>query len=403
MRTIFTASQDDARKPEFANETIEKRRGIAPRPEQTRNQLQFLDIQLEQVAIAERPEHDLPVEERFPQIEIGHSQGAGCAGRRDRGTDGGSRDRVTLRQGSVNHHGRRNCHRGSLRCFFDEIPRRGGSYVIDRTAGARANVDHARRTCCVPLHLTGVDASFRELAAQIVPAGIATDARKKRDRNGARIGQMKSNIGRRTSRAFTRRKQVDQTLTDAKDKIPGSLQREQLYGLTGVGRGVIVGLGVGVGRGVIVGLGTGVGRGVIVGLGTGVGRGVIVGLGTGVGRGVIVGLGAAAGAMMGSGPGSTKEVVAVVGAGAIEGMAPIGERGRLAMRVVEAWLISVIWVPPVELEMVVAPLLTAPSSTTINPSPSVKGSPSVVVTIPEPATEATVTLPPGSVAEDALT
>jgi hypothetical protein len=73
------------------------------------------------------------------------------------------------------------------------------------------------------------------------------------------------------------------------------------------------------------------------------------------------------------------------------------------MRVVEAWLISVIWVPPVELEMVVAPLLTAPSSTTINPSPSVKGSPSVVVTIPEPATEATVTLPPGSVAEVAFT
>ena len=210
---------------------------------------------------------------------------------------------------------------------------------------------------------------------------------------------MKGNIGRRTSCAFTRRKEVDQTLTEAKDKFPGSPQGEQLYGLTGVGRGVIVGLGVG--RGVIVGLG--VGRGVIVGLG--VGRGVIVGLG--VGRGVIVGLGAgagaAAGATMGSGPGPTKEVVAVVGAGAIEGMAPIGERGRLAMRVVEAWLISVIWVPPVELEMVVAPLLAAPSSTTINPSPSVNGSPSVVVTIPEPATEATVTLPPGSVAEVALT
>ena len=138
-------------------------------------------------------------------------------------------------------------------------------------------------------------------------------------------------------------------------------------------------------------------------VGLGVGRGVIVGLG--VGRGVIVGLGAgaAAGATMGSGPGPTKDVVAVVGAGAIEGMAPTGERGRLAMRVVEAWLISVIWVPPVELEMVVAPLLTAPSSTTINPSPSVNGSPSVVVTIPEPATEATVTLPPGSVAEVALT
>ncbi len=395
--------------PEFANKTIEKHTGLAPRPEQARNQLQFLDIQLEQVAIAERPEHDLLVEERFPQIEIGHSQGAGCAGRRDRGTDGGSRDRVTLRQGSVNHHGRRNCHPGSRRCFFDEIPRRGGSYVIDRTAGARANVDHARRTCCVPLHLTGVDASFRELAAQTVPAGIATNARKERDRNGARIGQMKSNIGRRTSRRFTRRKEVDQTLTEAKDKFPGSPQGEQLYGLTGVGRGVIVGLGVGrgvivglgVGRGVIVGLG--VGRGVIVGLG--VGRGVIVGLG--VGRGVIIGLGAgagaAAGATMGSGPGPTKEVVAVVGAGAIEGMAPTGERGRLAMRVVEAWLISVIWVPPVELEMVVAPLLAAPSSTTINPSPSVNGSPSVVVTIPEPATEATVTLPPGSVAEVALT
>jgi hypothetical protein len=247
------------------------------------------------------------------------------------------------------------------------------------------------------LHLTGVDASFRELAAQIVTAGIATDARKKRDRNGARIGQMKGNIGRRTSCAFTRWKEVDQTLTDAKDKLPGSPQGKQLYGLTGVGRGVIVGLGVG--RGVIVGLG--VGRGVIVGLG--VGRGVIVGLG--VGRGVIIGLGAgaAAGATMGSGPGPTKEVVAVVGAGAIEGMAPIGERGRLAMRVVEAWLISVIWVPPVELEMVVAPVSAAPSSTTINPSPSVNGSPSVVVTIPEPATEATVTLPPGSVAEVALT
>ena len=140
-------------------------------------------------------------------------------------------------------------------------------------------------------------------------------------------------------------------------------------------------------------VGLGVGRGVIVGLG--VGRGVIIGLGAGAG--------AAAGATMGSGPGPTKEVVAVVGAGAIEGMAPTGERGRLAMRVVEAWPISVIWVPPVELEMVVAPLLAAPSSTTINPSPSVNGSPSVVVTIPEPATEATVTLPPGSVAEVALT
>ena len=373
--------------PEFANKTIEKRCGLAPRSEQARNQLQFLDIQLEQVAIAERPEHDLPVEERFPQIEIGHSQGAGCAGRRDRGTDGGSRDRVTLRQGSVNHHGRRNCHPGSLRCFFDEIPRRGGGYVIDRTAGAREHVDHARRTCCVPLHLTGVDASFRELAAQIAPLGIATNARKERDRDGARIGQMKSNIGRRTTRAFTRRKQVDQALTDAKDEFAGSPQGQQLYGLTGVGRGVAVG----VGRGVAVGLG--VGRGVAVGLG--VGRGVAVG--TGVGRGVVTG------ATMGSGPGPTKEVVAVVGAGAIEGMAPTGERGRLAMRVVEAWLISVIWVPPVELEMVVAPLLAAPSSTTINPSPSVNGSPSVVVTIPEPATEATVTLPPGSVAEVALT
>jgi hypothetical protein len=90
-------------------------------------------------------------------------------------------------------------------------------------------------------------------------------------------------------------------------------------------------------------------------------------------------------------------------AGATAVVAPIGERGRLSMRVMEAWLISVIWVPPVELEMVAAPLLTAPSSTTINPSPSVTGSPSVVVTIPEPVTEATVTLPSGSVAEDALT
>jgi hypothetical protein len=89
-------------------------------------------------------------------------------------------------------------------------------------------------------------------------------------------------------------------------------------------------------------------------------------------------------------------------AGATAVVTPVGESGRLAMRVVEAWLISVIWVPPVELEMVAAPLLTAPSSTTINPSPSVTGSPSVVVTIPEPVTEATVTLPSGSVAEDAL-
>ncbi len=222
---------------------------------------------------------------------------------------------------------------------------------------------------------------------------------------------MKSNIGRRTTRAFTRRKQVDQALTDAKDEFSGSPQGQQLYGLTGVGRGVAVGVGrgvavgLGVGRGVAVGLGvgrgvavgTGVGRGVAVGFGVGLGVGRGVAVGTGVGRGVVTG------ATMGSGPGSTKEVVAVVGAGAIEGMAPIGERGRLAMRVVEAWLISVIWVPPVELEMVVAPLLTAPSSTTINPSPSVKGSPSVVVTIPEPATEATVTLPPGSVAEVAFT
>jgi hypothetical protein len=90
-------------------------------------------------------------------------------------------------------------------------------------------------------------------------------------------------------------------------------------------------------------------------------------------------------------------------AGATAVVTPVGESGRLAMRVVEAWLISVIWPPPAELEMVAAPLLTAPSSTTINPSPSATGSPSVVVTIPEPATEATVTLPSGSVAEDAVT
>jgi hypothetical protein len=84
-------------------------------------------------------------------------------------------------------------------------------------------------------------------------------------------------------------------------------------------------------------------------------------------------------------------------------VATIGEGGRLAMRVAEAWLTSVIWAPPVELEMVAAPLLAAPSSTTINPSPIVNGSPSVVVTIPEPATDATVTLPSGSVAADAFT
>jgi hypothetical protein len=83
--------------------------------------------------------------------------------------------------------------------------------------------------------------------------------------------------------------------------------------------------------------------------------------------------------------------------------APITEGGMLAMRVEEAWLTSVIWAPPVELEMVAAPLLAVPSSTTINPSPSVNGSPSVVVTIPEPATEATVTLPSGSVAAVAFT
>jgi hypothetical protein len=73
------------------------------------------------------------------------------------------------------------------------------------------------------------------------------------------------------------------------------------------------------------------------------------------------------------------------------------------MRVAEAWLSSVIWAPLVELEMVAAPLLAAPSSTTINPSPIVNGSPSVVVTIPEPATEATVTSPSGSVAAVAFT
>jgi hypothetical protein len=251
------------------------------------------------------------------------------------------------------------------------------------------------------LHLSGVDARFRELAAQVVAADIATNARKKRDRNGARIGQMKGNIGRRASRAFTRRKQVDQIFSEAKDRLAQTPQGARPYGLTGVGRGVIVGLGVG--RGVIVGLG--VGRGGIVGLG--VGRGVIVGLGVAGGATVARGVGA--------GVGSTMEVVILVGAGAgggvgrgvgagaIEVVAPIGESGRLAMRVVEAWLTSVIWVPPVELEMVDPLLLAAPSSTTISPSPSVTGSPSVVVTIPAPETEATVTLPSGSVAEDALT
>ena len=82
---------------------------------------------------------------------------------------------------------------------------------------------------------------------------------------------------------------------------------------------------------------------------------------------------------------------------------PIGDSGRLAMRVAEACPVSVIWAAPVELEIVVALLLAAPSSTTISPSPSVTGSPSVVVTIPEPETEATVTLPSGSVAADAFT
>ena len=412
VRPIFTGSQHGTMEPEFANKTIEKHTGLAPRPEQARNQLQFLDIQLQQIAIPESPQNDILVEERFPQIEISHRQSTGSAGRRDESANRGPREWVALGQGAVDHHGCLACHPGCLSGCSDEIPRRRGGYVINRTARIRSHVHHTRGMHLVPLHVSGVDAGLRELAEQIMTILIATNARTKRNGNGSRIGQMECDIRRSAARAFARGKHVDQTLANAEDACGRSRQDDRLfYGLTGVGLGVAVGVGVGVGRGVAVGLGVGrgvavglgVGRGVAVGLG--VGRGVAVGLG--VGRGVAVGTGVGRGVVtgvtMGSGPGSTKEVVATVGAGTIEGMAPIGERGRLAMRVVEAWLSSVIWAPPVELEIVAAPLLTAPSSTTIKPSPSVNGSPSVVVTIPEPETEATVTLPSGSVAADAFT
>jgi hypothetical protein len=118
-----------------------------------------------------------------------------------------------------------------------------------------------------------------------------------------------------------------------------------------------------------------------------------VAAGVGVATDVVLLAGAKSGTGVGRG----------VGAGAIVLVTPIGDSGRLAMRVAEAWLVSVIWATPVELEIVVALLLAAPSSSTISPSPSVTGSPSVVVTIPEPETEATVTLPSGSVAADAFT
>jgi hypothetical protein len=118
---------------------------------------------------------------------------------------------------------------------------------------------------------------------------------------------------------------------------------------------------------------------------------------------VVVGVGVATDVVLLAGPKSGTGVGRGVGAGEIVLVTPIGDSGRLAMRVAEAWLVSVIWAAPVELEIVVALLLAAPSSTTISPSPSVTGSPSVVVTIPEPETEATVTLPSGSVAADAFT
>ena len=79
-----------------------------------------------------------------------------------------------------------------------------------------------------------------------------------------------------------------------------------------------------------------------------------------------------------------------------------GEVGRLAMRDAEDWATSVIWLAEVELEMVVAAEGVPLPSTTSNPSPRVKGSPSVLVTMPEPVTEAMVTLLSGKVGGSAL-
>ena len=176
---LFTGSQHGTTEPEFANETMEKHPDLAARPEQARNQLQFLDIQLQQIAIPESPQNDILVEERFPQIEISHRQSTGSAGRRDDSADRGPRDRVALGQGAVDHHGCLACHPGCLSCCSDEIPRRRTGYVINRTARIRSHVHHTRGMHLVQLHVSGVDARFRELAEQIMTILIATDARTK--------------------------------------------------------------------------------------------------------------------------------------------------------------------------------------------------------------------------------
>jgi hypothetical protein len=69
----------------------------------------------------------------------------------------------------------------------------------------------------VPLHASGVDAGFRELAAQMMTILIATDARTKRNGNGSRISQMECNVRRSASRAFARGEDIDQALADAED------------------------------------------------------------------------------------------------------------------------------------------------------------------------------------------
>ena len=260
---------------------------------------------------------------------------------------------------------------------------------------------------------------------------VITNPRTKRDGNGAKAGQMEGDICRRPTRTLPGRQQIDQTLPKAKNRLARTPQGARTYGLTGVGRGVAVGLGVGVGRGVAVGLG--VGRGVAVGLGVGVGRGVAVGpgvgrgvavgkgvgrgvaVGAGVGRGVVAGATVARGVAAGVGVATEVEVAVILGAragigvgrgvgagGAIDVAAsPTGDTTRPAMRAAEDCPLSVIWLAWGEPEMVVAPVGAVLPSTTIMPSPRVNWLPSVVVMIPVPVTAATVTLPSSDEVGDA--
>ena len=169
----FSAGKDTARNGEFPQQTRKEIGRFTLRVQQARYDLQLFAIKLEQVAVAQRPQHGLLVVKRWTKIQIAQCGNSGSARGGDQSTDCAARRRLTLRECPENH---RIGVRGRMPvrvCWFQKIPRSEFRNLIARPL---PHQNCSRRMRFVGLQQFRADAVFFEPIRQSSAISINTNA-----------------------------------------------------------------------------------------------------------------------------------------------------------------------------------------------------------------------------------